>query len=211
MKKLLLFLRFSIILLFFFIISCISPYINEGNIPVYVVCDYLHCGIVTYEDISSTKNRYIHYTFVDYDWYVGGNTGFTEFFRAIFLESKSAVEEGIYEGEKQLSDIASHLFYAETPDAWLFYVSEENYQKGLDYIDTHILGDKGKLLGNLSSALINFSYYETDKNYYIFFNCNHFVAYTLQVMGIDIKASWYNYSMDIMRSKLNSLTDMIEF
>jgi len=208
-NKLIMFVLIMIILSFNS--SCILPYKITEGIDVYAVCDYLHCGIVTHTKVSETINRYTHYTFVDIEWYVNGNMGFCELFSALFLDAPSALEVGVYEGEKELDEIINGLFYAQTPDGWKFPVPEESFQKGIDYINNDIIGNNGKYIKTIHSSNFEFNYYETEQTYNMFYNCMNFTAYVLQEMGVDIGASWYVYTNPIIRNRLNCLTSMITF
>jgi hypothetical protein len=209
MKHLALLLIFIVMLLISS--SCILPYkITEGT-PVYAVCDYLHCGVIIHEKTPENLNKFTFYSFIDINWYLDGNTGSGDFFNALFSKAPSALEVGTYEGEKELHQVIGQLAFWQIPDGWLFPIPKENLQNGYDFLERDVLGNEGELIDTKTYRDWSYEYYRAEQSYTMFLNCVNLSAYILQAMGVNIRASWYIYTNEIMRGRLNRLTDMISF
>ncbi len=197
-------------------VSCLLPYdITEGT-EAYAVCNYIHCGIIISEKVDATTNRYTHYTYANAQWYLFNNQTFDVWLDMMFTgSSQTVLEIAIYEGDKQLKEVISQLKYWPTPDGWLFHIPPEKISGLTNYIKKDVMGNREmsewEIIKNEDIGEFKATYYITTKCYGMFYSCVNFVAYGLQSMGVDIQASWYTYSNQIIRDRLNMLTDMISF
>ncbi len=191
--------------------SCHAPYpISEGT-KVYVVSDYLHNGILIQRDLTNAMYDYTYYSFIDINYYLEGHTGFPDLWHAIFEESRSAVEVGHSLTNEPIQTIVTRLPYAQIPDGWLFYVSEDNIQKGVDFIYRVILASKGNFITNRSYYEMTFNYYLSERSWTGFYNCAHFSADMLHAMGVSIASGWYTYNNDTFRFQLDQLSERASF
>lgn len=199
-----------IILIFLLITSC-SSYINETNeTEVYALSDYLHNGVIIKRKINSKVNHFTYYSFVSLEYYLYGRTDGEGLYRAFTGQSDSAVEIAVCEGEFDIDKVVKYLPYAQIPDAWLFYVSEENISNGLEFIKREMFGKYGNKVDE-RNYFFHYEYYLTEKKWTAFYSCASFSADFLYNMGIPVKPGWYTYNCELFRMQMDLLTKQINF
>jgi hypothetical protein len=194
-----------------FLISCITRYESDEGLKVYVLADYLHNGVLVQDTLPDGKYEYTYFSFVDFNYYYEGNTGSGDLFSALFTDATSAVHEGTYTGTLELKEMAEFFPYDQTPDAWMFRVPKENIEEAKEYIYADIIGNKGERIGQSKGKYFTYDYLESEMHWSSLYSCSHFTADVIQHMGINIRSSYYIYTNDILRSRLDKLTDRISF
>jgi len=198
----------SIIIFLFFSCDKYSP--DENGIEVYAVSDYLHNGVIIKRKINNLTNHFTYYSFVSLEYYLYGKVNFEGLYRAFTGLSDSAVEIATCEGEFDIAEIVKYLPYAQIPDGWLFYVSEEDIQNGLNFIKNDILGNCGQKIDEIN-YFFKYEYYLAEKRWNAFYNCASFSADFLYNMGIPVKPGWYTYNCELFRLQSDLLTERISF
>jgi hypothetical protein len=194
-----------------FLAGCTPELPSAGPVDVYVAADYFHSGILVHRALAGGTNRFDYYSFIEIDYYLNGDNGFSGTVKALLENMPSAVEIATYVGTDGLPQAVGSLFYAQWPDGWHFRLQESNVLAGLAYISNGIIGGKGETVGGFNYGIFQYSFYRSEATWSFLYNCCNFSADVLSHMGLPIAAGFYTYSADFLRMKLDSLTPMIAF
>lgn len=204
-------MRGRLLLLAVFVIavlsSCVQPYLQTDGVPVYVLSDHFHSGILIQEG-SEPEYTYTFYTFGDATWYRDGVRSFRAGFEAALRRSEGVVARGTMETDADVQSILDEVRLYGTPNGWLFHVPRAALDRALAHVHTEVMLDPASPTDQTTSGGFTYSFFASRKPYHAFYSCVQFTAEFLAVAGIDFEPVWYFYTNAILRDRLDQLTEM---
>ncbi len=188
--------------------SCVQPYSVTEGVPVYVLADHFHSGVLIQEG-SSPSYTYTFYTFGDRRWYLQGERGLSAALRAALLKSDAVVAEGTITTGGDVESILDGVRLEGALNGWRFLVPRDALDRALDFVSNDLISNPGAPITRSTRDGFDYTFYESEESYHAFYSCVQFTAKFLNVAGIDFEPVWYFYTNDILRDRLNALTDMV--
>jgi hypothetical protein len=188
--------------------SCVQPYSRDEGVPVYVLADHFHSGILV-QDGPAPSYTYTFYTFGDRRWYLEGRRDFWDGFNAALLTSDAVVAEGVLSTHADVRSVVDGARLQGEPNGWRFLVPRDALDRALEFVRSELIVDSSSPLSTGSYRGFGYTFYESRRPYTMFYSCVQFTAEFLSHAGIDFEPVWYFYTNDILRDRLNQVTDMV--
>lgn len=189
--------------------SCTNPYTPAtGNgVSVYVVADHFHAGVLVQEHAAGGGYDYSLYTFGDRTWYLDGEMNAWTGMEALFVNSQAVLSTGRVTSTAGPEAVLEGVGLGPDPDGWRFQLTSDQLRDVRDYLNRQILADPAPVLATRTNGRFTVTYQPARRPYTGFYSCIQFAADFLNEAGIPFEPVWYYYTNDLLRDRLDQLTD----
>jgi hypothetical protein len=171
------------------------PASGERSYPIYISLDTWHgmigflpgvspglrilkLGPKEFESSGDDRSHYEEWGYAERQWYVEGQQGVIGALRALLWPTEGTVEVGRHD----------QLWAYRTPqppaDIFVFNLTEEGLLRLQRYLVSSL--EETKPIAKIGSSL----FYPSRHDYYLFYNCHHYVAHALREAGLPVSPLW---------------------